>query len=363
MSALTLPWAEGPRRRISAFLRWWLDGLKALLPAALRRALGEGGHWLMLTLDGEAVALTRVSEKGRVPIGLYPLTGGGEAPGRPLRDLGRAREVVLCLPEEQALVQRFTLPAAVEQNLRGVLGYTMDTNTPFSADQVYYDGRVATRDPQRRTLEVELSLVPRGFLDEVLGELDALGLRPDRVAVGDTGDACPAVNLLPPAARQRRFRFRRLLNLGLGSLAVGLAVALIALPLWEKRETMRALEAQLAAVGQEARAARRLRADLERVAENAGFLVDKRRSTPLVLAVLNEITYLIPDDTWVVNLRMRGGEIEIGGFSAASAALVPVLDASPFLRNVRFISPVTRDRIADAERFHLTADLSPEEVP
>jgi general secretion pathway protein L len=357
-------WTYWPRRWGTAFFRWWITGLEALLPHRLRRALVTGGHRWLLTLEGETVALTRVTEGHDEAVGRYPLKGATGTSGMPLRDLGEAREVILSLPEDQTLVQRLSLPAAVEDKLRGVLGYMMDRNTPFQVEEVYYDGRVTARNRDRGTIEVELSVAPRGFVDKTLDELKALGLQPDRVSVGcaDRPGFSP-VNLLPPERRRRRFRSRRLVNAALALIATVLAVALVALPLWEKRQVIRSLEAELGAVGEEVRTAQQLRDDLGRLTEEASFLVGKRRSTPLALAVLNELTHLLPDDTWIKSLRMRGGELQLNGFSAASAALIPILDASPFFRNVRFLSPVTRDRATDAERFHLAVELALEQTP
>jgi general secretion pathway protein L len=355
-------WSEAARRRVAAFLRWWLDGLQAWLPGSARHLFGERRYPLLLSLDGDALTLTRVGDEGRETIGRYSLSpDGGRLRGPPPGALAQVRELVLCLPEDQALVQRLRLPMAVERNLRRVLGYQMDVNTPFSADQVYYDGRVLARDRPGRTVDVELSVAPRAVVDEALSALKAVGLQPDRVAVDRAGaDGCPDVNLLTTARRQRRFRVQRTLNLALAVLALALVAVLAGLPLWDRHQALRALEDELAVADRQARAARELRAELERLSDDAAFLVDKRRSTPLVLTVLDEVTRLVPDDTWVSTLRLRDGQIELNGHSDASAALIPILDASPLFGNVRFLSPVTRDRLADDERFHLAADFEAE---
>jgi general secretion pathway protein L len=358
-------WMEAFRPRAAAFLQWWLDGLKVFLPAPVRRLLGDGGYRLLLTLDGDAVLLARVTDAGREEAGRYPLKpGGGRLRGSPPGVLAQARELVLCLPEEQALVQRLRLPVAVERNLRRVLGYTMDANTPFSAEAVYYDGRVLARDTAARMVEVELCVAPRVTVDNALTALRAAGVRPDRVAVDRAGiEDCPDVNLLTTGRRQRRSRLQRVLNAGLMALALMLATLVIGLPLWEKRQILRGLHAELVVSSREAQAAEALRAELRRLSEDVAFLGEKRRSTPLVLSILDELTRLVPDDTWVSSIRLRDGTVELNGHSHASAALIPILDASPMFANVRFLSPVTRDRLAGDERFNLAADLSAEVEP
>ena len=63
MTELAPSWAYRLRRWGSAFFRWWITGLQALLPGAVSRALGTSGQRLLLTLDGDAVALTRVVQR------------------------------------------------------------------------------------------------------------------------------------------------------------------------------------------------------------------------------------------------------------------------------------------------------------
>jgi general secretion pathway protein L len=240
----------------------------------------------------------------------------------------------------------------------------MDAHTPFTVEQVYYDGRVLARDPAARMVDVELSVATRATVDSALAALDAIGVQPDRVAVERADDdACADVNLLATGRRQRGSRLQRVLNAALAVLALMLAAALVGLPLWERHRTLAALEAELAVAGREARAAEALRAEIDRVSADASFLAEKRRAAPLLLTILDELTRLVPDDTWVSFLRLQDGRVELNGHSDASAALIPILDASPLFGNVRFLSPVTRDLLAGDERFHLAADLAADGGP
>ena len=44
---------------------------------------------------------------------------------------------VFCIPAERVLQRNLTLPVAAEDNLRQVLAFEMDRQTPFKADQIY----------------------------------------------------------------------------------------------------------------------------------------------------------------------------------------------------------------------------------
>jgi general secretion pathway protein L len=364
MTELTRSWTYPLRRRATASFRWWVRELRSLIPGPVRRAFGGGRQRLILTLEADEVALTQVGDGGRETVGRYPLTRAAESTGRPLRNLARTAEVILCLPDHQTLVQRLTLPAAVEENLHRVLGYMMDRNTPFTADQVYYDGHITGRNRDKGLLEVELALAPRAFVDETLGQIKVLGLEPDRVAVGCGPErGTPQMNLLPPERRPRRLGSWRGLNGALAALALALLVALLLLPLWDGRQQVQSLEEQLERVSQEAQIAARLRERLDRLALEASFLEEKRRATPLVLSVMSELTRLLPDDTWLSDLRIETGEVQLTGYSAEAAALIPILDASPIFSNVRFLAPVTQNRLSEQERFQLSAAVTQETPP
>ena len=352
------------RRQLSAFFTWWRAELGAMLPAAVRDAFGPRGRRLLLALEGDVVSLTTLDGASRETLGRYPLDGANEATDAPLGVLGQAREVILCLPDEDALVKQVTLPLATEQNLGRVLGYMMDRHTPFSVEQVYYDFRVMAHDRERRTIDVELTLAPRAAVDKSLGALRALGLNPDRITVGcePEGSYSP-VNLLPPERRRRPGKARRILNLGLGAVAVALLVAVLGQPQWKKWKAIQLLEDEFAAAGQAAKAAEELRQRVDRLAEAATFLVDKKRAKPLVVEVLNQVTSILPDDTWLNNFSIHGREVQLRGFSLASAALIPIVEASPLLQGASFRSPVVRDSQSDAERFDLSAEINREKAP
>ena len=65
---------------------------------------------------------------------------------------GETGEVILCLPADKVLTRTLTLPLATEENLREVLAFQMDRQTPFTVEQVYYDYGVVARGRKTRTV-------------------------------------------------------------------------------------------------------------------------------------------------------------------------------------------------------------------
>ena len=86
----------------------------------------------------------------------------------------------------------------------------------------------------------------------------------------------------------------------------------------------------------------------------------KNLTTLVTLEIINELTRIIPDDTWINRLNIKGQEVEIQGQSASAAALIPLIESSDLLRNPRFRSPVTKIPRLNTERFHLSAEVAME---
>jgi len=342
------------------FFDWWRKELVGLLPEGLRRTVSLRGRRLVLSVEGsELVARegvgTELEQVARHDLASVAIEPDGDA------ERSRAAEVVYCLPASEVLVRRIDLPVAAQENLREVLAFEMDRQTPFSAGQVYYDFRVVGRDRRRNRLEVKLVVAPRQTVDQELARLDRLGYRPDVVSVAGDDDECVGVvNLLPPERRSNR-RGPGRLNLALGAVVVVLLAAVLGLPLVQKEQAIAGLRPQLDAARKEAEAARALREATDTLEAQARFLIEKKRGSLLLLQVLNEATRILPDDTWVQRLEMRGDELQIFGESKGAALLIPLLESSPLFENVRFRSPVTQVPRGEGERFHVSAVILREE--
>ncbi len=347
-------------RAVEAFWSWWIGELRGMLPPRVRRILMPRAQRLYLELDGTDLVISRGTTQNMLELTRYPLDQADNRPSTlsPEDEIHRqARELVLCLPEDKVLVKSLSLPLAAEENLREVLSFEMDRQTPFKADQVYYDFSVVSRSTAERTLTVSLVLATRRMLDELLSRLDGLGLRPDLVTTDcKQGTGFAAVNLLPAEKRQRKAITPRLVNLALGTLAVLLLIGAVALPLWDKRQKIQALEPLLETASAKAGEAHRLRKEVDQLSANSQFLTDKKQASLPVLQIMDELTRILPDDTWITRLDIKGSEVQIQGQSSSAAALIPLIESSSILQNPSFRSPVTQIPRSDVERFHLSAD-------
>lgn len=353
----------GIREGFGAFLSWWLGELAGLLPRRLRSRSRRELRWLVLTLGPDGVAL--LEPEGGVERELARVVPG--APGQEAVLGGalalarrRTREVTIRLGADRGLRRTLDLPLAARGNLDQLLQFEMDRLTPFKSEQVYVAHRIARVDAATKRLQAEVHIAPREPVDQALELAQALGLWPQRVELeGGGDDGHPALDLLPhdTPERHRSGRLARVLAL----LALLLSAAAIAVPLQRQQTTAAALEAEVEAARVEAQKSIALRDRFDRLSTAARFLVEAKRTTPMVTAIVAELTRVIPDQAYVSQLYIDGGTVQLHGLAKAASDLIGQLEQSDLFRAPRFRSPVTIDPGEELERFHIEVELQPRE--
>ena len=361
MASLVTSLATG----VSRFLRWWAAELVGLLPTGLRTAVRRGPLRLeVLLVDGQAVFRHGRNGKFR-DLGALEFTGLEEpaqrrAVARIVKSVAvRAGEIVLRLPRAHALRRRVELPLAAGENLREVLGFEMDRHTPFQAGEVYFDYRLTGKDTAAKRLTIDLAVVARKLADEGVARLSSWGLPPDRLDVeADKAPADAGFNLLPQSAVKEGGRDLRRFTAALAAAACVLLGIVFYLPLQQKQGVLAAVESRLEGVRVEALEADGLSARVEQLLERSRFVVEQKQGRPSVAELMNEVTNLLPDHTWVIQFAWAGERLTVSGYSAKPSALIGLLEQSDMLSEVRFNSPVTADQRIGLERFNLSAEVT-----
>lgn len=350
--------------RISAFLRWWTAELAALLPDSLRAVLRPERRRLLVVVEDDEVQLVVAGPGGQRELGRLPLAGDPEQARRFDALLGHnlrgVEEVVLRLPPAAVIRKTVSLPLAAQENLREVLSFEMDRYTPFRADWVYYDHAVLERDVRMGRMVVLLTVVPRARLDPLLEALGALGLRPGSVDVApaDPDEPGPDVDLMPADRRGRGRRGARLVNRVLLALVGVLAAVAVAVPLVQRHAVVQDLREDLAAVRVEAEQALTLREQLRKSTAEGAFLVQRKGTEPSVVEVLDELTRLLPDDTWLYRLELEEGTVRMQGESSEAAMLISLIENAPMFSDTRFEAAITKNPQSGDDRFMLSTSLA-----
>lgn len=357
LARLRVAYATSPLAR---FLEWWWGQLRPLLPPKVQAWLAESRDEVLVALSAERIDLAWHGRVARAPgsldrtvetdllrrdLAAY-LAGTDEPPA-----------VVLTLPPGRVLRRTLSLPAAAEQNLRQVLAFEMDRQTPFKADQVHYDYRIAARDPATRQLRVDMAVVPRTGADAEVAALAELGVALHGIDITPAGVAPrPGFNLLPPERRARRRDVWLLANIGLGVLCVVLGLIAMALSVANRAAALEALRETVDRERVEAKAVADLRSELRAAVEGANFLAERKLAQPVVSDLMLDLTRRLPPDTWLQRFSLTGRQIQLQGQADEAASLIRILQQSQMLQGPAIQGAVTPDARTNKEQFLIQAD-------
>jgi len=341
---------------IGEFVRWWRAELAGMLPDSWRRRFERRHDTLLLTPTGDEVRISRRGNGRLEQIGSISPTLP-DARERMAAISGEMRaetsRVEITVPSEKLLTKQIQLPMAAEENLRQVLGFEMQRQTPFRAEHVYFNYRIAERRSDRQQLAVQISVVPRSAIEGVLSLLDDWNLVPTQ-AEGKADWDESVFAFVPGDAVDRRSSsvHRALLVLNLV-----LIIAVVAIPLVQQQRYLDELHVRLDKVHAAATTASDLQQRIDQHLARARYLFEQKTGQPASVELLEELSRRLPDDTWLFRIEVRDGKVNLQGTSTTASALIAGLEGSRFLENVRFSSPVTQDGASGRERFHLSASV------
>ena len=316
------------------FLRWWLGELTSMAPAWMRST----------SLKAESFALV-------------PLEQVSSQFARP--DAGDQRDLALTLPPSRVLRKTLTLPLATEENLRQVLEFQMEQHTPFPATKVYFGYQVMARDFENGQLTVEFAATPREGIDAAIKTLSNVALPVRAVFATDMLAAGNLVNLLPAGLGKAPSAWRHGANPWLAVLVALLALAAVAMPVVIKREAVVQLLPWVEKGKKAAETVDTVRRELVARVDKHNYLLEKRQSAPTVIQALEELTRVLPDDTWVQTLDIKGKELQIQGETASSVRLIGLFEQSSMFREASFRSPLTKGQSSGTERYQLALQIRP----
>lgn len=391
---LTLP-AIGPRlsefaRRsgLAEFWPWWTAQLNALVPPKPRAALERRRMRPVLVFEGDHATLWRPAMEGEHAVmataTTIPLTGDAAT----VAGAGRAAmvslasgsygasavtpKVLLSIPARELLRKTLTLPAAIEPNLRQTLTYDLDRHTPFKPEEIYFDAVVVGRNPKKKEIRVDLVSCRKAVVDAAMRHATAWGAAVSAAVPEPPATAATSrLNLLPHEARPslaiwKRWQFWLPL-----ALVAAVALAAIAIPLWQKRDYAIALNGLAAQARAQAEVSDALRTELETKVADYNFALDKKYAYPSAFRVVDEMSRVLPDDTWLTQMEMKSiakgkeaqREILVRGETANAGRLVQLVEESQLFAQTAPRSPTTKIQPGPGEIFDLGAQVKPLAAP
>jgi general secretion pathway protein L len=340
----------------AAAWRWWIAELRGLLPKRLLDLLNARQSRIVVEVTPDEISVTRRHAGSDSVLLRHGGTAVASAAPAALRGPVSAGEtVILRLPQPEVLRKTVELPLGALRNLRQILRFEVERQSPLELERVYFDHQVLRRDAAARKLVIELRIVKRDAVDRALSVCRSLGLVPAALDfIGDDRPLEMAGLLTAGATSVARWPWRRV-TVALAALACLLAASLAYVESARRQQLASDIAARLAAAKTEVQDTDRLRKEIAALTTRTEFL-DQQKAKPLAIRVVSEITRLLPDGTWLFQLEIDGPKIRLRGDSPAASQLLTAFDGSPLFTNTRFLAPVTQGGRSGLERFDLSFD-------
>ena len=340
----------------------------SLAAAALSARASTRRRLSATTETGDELVLYREDDVGGTALGRVVLGDPG-APGRASRLLRRSR-VMLHLDPRNFVFRSIDLPSRATDFIEPIVRTQIDKLTPWRAEQVLFgwsqpvpraDGAVA----------VTVAATDRGFVMPLMVRVQSLGTAEivARVVLPRALDA-PAteggqslvIARTSSAALSAGF-WRKVI----GGLTATVVVLVIASSLYAQVATTvlngDAEELDRQGAVKRALVAKAIEGGGDPIAGPRQYVLQRKNDVPFATLVLDAVSRLLPDNSYVTTLEIDGTRLQIVGFTTDAPALIRLFEQSALFTGASFFAPTTRLPEDSADRFSIQATIKPGAFP
>jgi general secretion pathway protein L len=347
--------------QIGHVLSRWLDTVAAWIVAAYAKAVAAPGVRVVEERDGtfvvEANGKAATPERIRIVNGEVVATGGGNAAA-----MLKSSRTELVLQPESFVFRPLELPRRATEFLDGIVRAQIDRLTPWSAENAAF-GWSAPAEIANERVSVTVAATARTLVMPLVSAIAGLGA--DSIAVSTVAPGAQngaAIKVFDQRVRGALEvnRVRRALAAAL--LAAGvLGAAAIVADVFAGSE----IDARHADITSRIAAQRaKLRAGSDAARDSALAAIERRRhEMPSSVIVLEALSQILPDHTYVTELRIQGDKMQVVGVTRDAPSLIRLIEQSQHFTRATFFAPTTRSPSESGEHFHIEARIEPVFTP
>jgi general secretion pathway protein L len=339
---------------IDAILGAWTGSVAAAIVAGLERVVSPRVVRLLEGDDG-SFAVEATGKTDAVPPRIAFSEGTLSAPN--LAPLFRGSRVEIVLQPRRFLLRPLELPARAADFLEGIVRAQIDRLTPWSASEAVFGCSAPVADGTESITTMIAATTRKVALTYVQA---VSGFHPTAIAVcTDVADRnAGRIKVFEQKARGHldAARLSRALLIALGAIALA---ALVSITVGAYvADNLGTQEAELARQISVRRAAIRGGADGGDRSPLAA-LERRKYETPAGVIVLEALSRLLPDHSYVTELHLAGNKLQISGITRDAPSLIPLIEQSQHFTRATFYAPTTRAPSDPGERFHIEMRVEP----
>jgi general secretion pathway protein L len=338
----------------------WLDSVAATIVAGLGRVTSPRNVRLVEE-DGGSFA---VQTGGRYEAERLRISGGrvvGPLPEQ-MATMLRGSRLELLLRPGSFLFRPLELPQRAAEFLAGIVRAQIDRVTPWTADEAVFGWSTPTEAGSDR-IAVTVAATARAKVAPYVQALGELG--PQSIAVfaapQEAATAAAPIKVLEDqrsgAVNVHRIRRGLVALLVLAAVLAGAAASadfVVGGNLADRQEELARKIAQRRAA---------IRAGNEMSGETAigaeRILARRKHTAPSTVVVLEALSQILPDHTYVTELRIEADKLRVIGVTQDAPSLIRLIEQSTNFTRATFFAPTTRSPSDPGERFHIEARIEP----
>jgi general secretion pathway protein L len=279
-----------------------------------------------------------------------------------LAEILRGAHVELVLQPNRFMFRLLELPRRASDFLEGIIRAQIDRLTPWSAAEAAFGWYPSTETANDR-MAVTIAATARTLVAPFISAIAALGA--DTIVVSaalqqpqpDIAAIKICEQKAGQAADQRRFRrilIRLLAVAGVFSAVSVAASAVIGGMIETQRDDLTRRVAERRAV---------IQSGHDGTSEAALDLQRHKHETPSSVIVIEALSRVLPDDTYLTELRILGDKMQIVGLTRDAPSLIRLIEQTSHFSRATFFAPTTRSPSESGERFSIEAHLEPVYTP
>ncbi|HVX78692.1 MAG TPA: PilN domain-containing protein [Bradyrhizobium sp.] len=314
------------------------------------------------TFSAKAIPGSRVSGKKAqlLPDLSFRIENGRPHPPLPpvWQTAFRGSRVEARLRADHVMASLLDFPSKAGDFLDGMIRAQIDRLTPWTVNDAVFGWSPPVAAANDR-IDVTFAATSKQEVQPVLQLVQALDVASVAIyTIASDGAGAPVrIKLLDQPWRSvfgSAERIPRLLRAVL--LGTGVAAAVLLLIATFLESSMQSEQDELQRQIAQRRAA--LRLDANATGSALGLLAKRKQTTPSAVMVLEAISRVLPDNTYVTELRIEGDKIQVVGMTKDAPSLIRLMEQSPQFTRATFFAPTTQAPNEPGERFHIEAHIT-----
>lgn len=349
-------------RQIIDFIRHWIEAVAAAVitaadrvvaPALVRLSEGEDGRFSIQQIERSS---PQASQEAHVKF----VNGRIEEFTKDVEQLLQRCRAEIILKADRFIFRPLELPARASEFLEGIVRSQIDRLTPWQPANAAF-GWTAPVDIGNGKVLVTVAATA---LDRVIPYIQALtgaGASSVSVATINPDDASgAAIQVLEDRGSDTAY-FAQIRH----TLAMVLGIAAAAAGFLFLCDTVVARYSD----GQQEEITRQItqrRAAIRAATQSTGAaatgypaLERRKQSTPSTVIILEALSKLLPDNTYLVELQLEEDKLRLTGVTREAPSLIRLIEESPYFSRASFFAPTTTLPNEGGERFHIETRARP----